>query len=244
MHEPLLISVAVAAFLGSPHCAAMCGGLVSFCHAGALPGERARVHLVYNGARGVVYATLGAIAGAFGNAVDTLGVHAGLRDAALLLAGTVMLLLVAREVLSRRGISLVRRTPWASVIGAKLGAVTGNLRARSPVQRGLTMGATTALLPCGWLYLWVVAASATARPLTGALVMVAFWLGTLPMMVGLGWLSQRFSVSLQRRAPVLTALAFLGFGLWSLFGRWDVPDSITNLAQVQQSVARPAQGAH
>lgn len=239
MHEPLLISVAVAAFLGSPHCAAMCGGLVSFCHAGAQAGERARVHLVYNGARAAVYVTLGAIAGAIGNAIDTLGLHAGLRDAALLLAGAVMLLLAARELLVRtRGPTLLRRAPWASVIGAKLGHLLSGLRRRSALQRGLLMGVTTGLLPCGWLYLWVVAASATARPGSGALVMFAFWLGTLPMMVGVGWLSQRFAALLQRRAPLLTALAFLGFGLWSLLGRWDVPDSITNLAQTQHAAAQ------
>jgi sulfite exporter TauE/SafE len=187
----------------------------------------------YNLTRGLVYAALGAASGALGSAIDTLGVHAGLRDAALLAAGLVMIVVIASELLAKRRVRLVRSNRWASTMGAALGGWVTRLRAHNPSQRAVLMGGITALLPCGWLYLWVVAASATAQPELGALVMLAFWLGTLPMLVGVGWLSQRVSNRLQRHAPLLTALAFVAFGIWSLFGRWDVPDSIINLAHTR-----------
>jgi sulfite exporter TauE/SafE len=197
--------------------------------------------LSYNLTRGLVYATLGAISGAVGSAIDTLGVHAGLRDAALLFAGLVMILLLASELLRMQRVKLVRTQRWASVIGTALGGWVTRLRAHNPVRRAALMGAITAFLPCGWLYLWVVAASATAQPLSGALVMVAFWLGTLPMLIGLGWLSQKVSARLQRHAPLLTALAFVVVGIWSLVGRWDVPDSIINLAHTRPAFQLNAQ---
>ena len=64
---PLFGSVFAAAFLGSAHCAAMCGGIAGFA-AGPTGGARAVV--AYNGARGFMYLILGALAGAAGQAAS------------------------------------------------------------------------------------------------------------------------------------------------------------------------------
>ena len=56
---PLVLAVLAASLLGSPHCAAMCGGFVCF-YAGAGRAHRAgRRHVAYNAGRLVSYVLLG-----------------------------------------------------------------------------------------------------------------------------------------------------------------------------------------
>lgn len=47
-------------------------------------------------------------------------------------------------------------------------------------QPGIIVGFLTALLPCGWLYTYVIASAVTKSPWSGALTMGLFWLGGLP----------------------------------------------------------------
>ena len=66
----LVVSVFIAAFLGSAHCAAMCGGLACFV---AGDTHAARATAAYNGGRLIAYAILGAIAGTIGAGFDQAG---------------------------------------------------------------------------------------------------------------------------------------------------------------------------
>jgi sulfite exporter TauE/SafE len=51
------------------------------------------------------------------------------------------------------------------------------------------------------------------------LVMLAFWLGTLPGLVLLGAFLHRLATALRIRVPILTSILLLTFGLLSLVGR-------------------------
>ena len=55
-------------------------------------------------------------------------------------------------------------------------------------RRGAATGLLTTLLPCGWLYAFVITAAGTGNALAGAGLMATFWVGTLPMLtiVGIG----------------------------------------------------------
>ena len=79
--------------------------------------------------------------------------------------------------------------------------------------------ARTFLLPCGWLYAFVVTAAGTGRPLTGAIAMATFWLGTLPVMVSLGVGVQTLLGRLGPKVPALTCLMLIGVGTYTLVGR-------------------------
>jgi sulfite exporter TauE/SafE len=81
------------------------------------------------------------------------------------------------------------------------------------------MGLLTAILPCGWLYAFVVTAAGTGGALAGAFVMTAFWLGTLPVMVGLGVGLQALAGPLRRHLPAVSAVAIVVVGLLSVTGR-------------------------
>ena len=106
------------------------------------------------------------------------------------------------------------------------GLFTRGLRAagdRPPVVRAALIGLLTGLLPCGWLYAFVVTAAGTGHPLHGAAVMAAFWLGTVPVLltmgIGLQGLSQRF----RRHVPTATALGLIVVGVVAVTGRLRLP---------------------
>jgi sulfite exporter TauE/SafE len=58
---------------------------------------------------------------------------------------------------------------------------------RGPSAR-YALGLLLGLLPCGLLYAALAAAGGTASPLSGALAMAGFALGTMPALVAVGWL--------------------------------------------------------
>jgi sulfite exporter TauE/SafE len=90
---------------------------------------------------------------------------------------------------------------------------------RPPIVRAALIGLFTTLLPCGWLYAFVITAAGTASPWRGGMTMAVFWLGTLPVMIALGATVRRFTGALGRRLPVLTCLALMALGLFTLVNR-------------------------
>ena len=90
-------------------------------------------------------------------------------------------------------------------------------------MRALVIGLLSTLLPCGFLYVFVAAAAATASPLRGGLVMAAFWAGTVPIMAGLGLAAQSLLGPLRRRLPIVTAAALMVLGLLAMAGKLGLP---------------------
>jgi sulfite exporter TauE/SafE len=214
--------ILAASLLGSLHCAAMCGGFVCFyatgLPAGRAPLHRAAPHAAYNVGRLVSYVLLGAVAGALGAQVDRAGALAGVSRLAAIVAGTLMVIWGASTVLAVRGIAL----PSAGAprrVQAWFATAIHRLRDRPPAARALATGLLTTLLPCGWLYTFVVTAGGTGSATRGAFVMLLFWAGTLPMMVGVGLGAQAVFGPLRRRLPVLTAATVVVMGLFLIVGR-------------------------
>jgi len=92
-------------------------------------------------------------------------------------------------------------------------------RTRPPIARAAATGLLTTLLPCGWLYAFVATAAAAGSAAGGALVMLAFWAGTLPVLVALGVGVQRLAGPLARRLPAVSAMLVVALGLLSISGR-------------------------
>jgi len=115
----------------------------------------------------------------------------------------------------------VRVPPLApAALHRPLGSALRAVREQPAWRRGLVTGLVTTLLPCGWLYAFVALAGGTARPLAGALVMLVFWMGTLPMMVGLGLMAQSALGPLARRLPLVTAALLVIVGLMTVAGKF------------------------
>ncbi|MET0263795.1 MAG: sulfite exporter TauE/SafE family protein [Rariglobus sp.] len=167
----------VAGLVTSLHCAVMCGPLT--CMMAPARGDRVdplTVATVYHGARLLGYATLGAVAGALGRLpLGLLG-----NTAALILPWV----LVAFFVIV--GLKLEKRLPRLAVLTRLQWRLQAALRGRSRLRVAAVMGAATPLLPCGPLYFLITLAAFTGSALRGVEFMLAFGLGTVPLL----WLVQ------------------------------------------------------
>jgi len=217
-----LASVVGASLMGSLHCAGMCGPLAAFA-AGSTDAKgmrtSAHVYIAYHGSRLVAYVTLGAVAGAVGAAVDLVGQARGIGHAAGVFAGVVMLAWGLMLLLRALGLSLpVWR--WTRGLFGRVANWMAKARSQPPVLRSVVLGLCSALLPCGWLYAFAVAAAGTGSSLWGMLVMGAFWLGTVPALLGVAMGATGAFGSLRKHAPILGALTLIVLGLWGVLGRF------------------------
>jgi sulfite exporter TauE/SafE len=78
----------------------------------------------------------------------------------------------------------------------------------------------TGLLPCGWLWAFVVSAAGTASPWAGAAVMTVFWLGTVPVMTCVLAFGGPVIERVRRKLPVISACVLIALGLATLAVRW------------------------
>ncbi|MBI5802255.1 MAG: sulfite exporter TauE/SafE family protein [Verrucomicrobia bacterium] len=187
-------------FVGSAHCAGMCGPLAL-----ALPATgntRATFlagRLLYNLGRIVTYAALGAVFGLLGQSFALAGFQRWIS----LAAGAVILLSLFASSRFTLGLPAITAVGW-------LKSALGNLlRQRSP-GAVFTLGILNGLLPCGLVYAACAGATATGHFLSGTLVMLTFGLGTVPMMLGLSLAGPRLHTTLrfklQRLVPVSLAI--------------------------------------
>ncbi|MEM6673547.1 MAG: sulfite exporter TauE/SafE family protein [Planctomycetota bacterium] len=230
---PAFAAVVVASLLGSLHCAGMCGPLAAFAIGGS-GGRAVKLHAAYHLSRGLGYALLGVAAGTAGRLVDLAGVLAGLQPLAAALAGAT-LAVVGLAILVRH---LGGRIPHFE-LPERLAGPLRRLQQRAfrlpPTARAVAIGATTTLLPCGWLYAFAVTAAGTASPLLGGLVMVAFWLGTLPVLSAVGAGVRGIAGRLGPRLRPVAGLFLVAAGLATLSGRIGL-DSVA-IASSAQSAA-------
>jgi len=224
----VLTAVLVASLVGSLHCVGMCGGLVAFAAGSAPTGERALAHIAYHGSRGLAYVLLGAISGALGAAVDLGGGVLGVSRLAAVVAGVGMVLFGAVALARARGLELrwLRRAEQRITGGRVKRLVEAGLQlatAQSPLRRALLVGSVSAVLPCGWLYAFVISAAGAGSPAMGAAVMASFWLGTVPALLGVGLGAQLVAGRLQRHLPSATAVLLMVVGVTALAGRISMP---------------------
>lgn len=218
-----LVPMVSAGVLGSVHCIGMCGGLIAVASDGATGlKQRFVVQAGYQVARLSSYVTLGAVAGGLGQALDLAGQAAGLGKAAAVLAGVTMSLWGMLAMLEATG-ALKRKLPGFRLLPARALAWLGNAQKRPPLLRAVLLGGASALLPCGFLYAFALAAAATASPLAGALVMAALWLGNLPALLGFGLLLAGALSRLKQHIPLLSAASVLLLGIFTLNSRVNVP---------------------
>jgi sulfite exporter TauE/SafE len=190
-------------FVGSAHCAGMCGPLaLALPHWGRGQTSFAVGRLLYNFGRIVTYALMGGAFGLLGQGVALAGwqrwISLGL--GALILLG----LLVSPRLVTQ--VPITRAVNW---LKASLGA----LLQRRAVPAMFGIGLLNGLLPCGLVYVACAAAISTGDILSGMRYMIAFGLGTVPMLLALSLLGSKLQFVLrfkvQRLIPVSLAVVGL-----------------------------------
>ena len=211
----------VAGLAGSGHCLAMCGGVAGALAmrgnaAGTGVGTRTAHALVYNVSRVASYAVAGALAGLLGRALLAAIDVASLAVALRVVAGAIMIAAAGRllfgwrllDPLEAAGARLWRRVaPWAS----------GRARASGSLGGAIALGLAWGWLPCGLTYSMLLLAATTASTATGALVMAAFGLGTLPSMLTATLAFDRAARALAARASLrnVAGALLMAFGVWT-----------------------------
>ncbi len=183
----------------------------------------------YHAARWAAYAAMGGAAGALGQLINHAGLRADVAGLAAFLGGTLMVALgLGRAIafFSRRSQLVDLRRRPRNRLSELLVHVSTTLARRasrlSPRVRAVTLGLTSALLPCGWLWAFVATAAATGSSFAGAVLMSAFWAGTLPVLIGVGFGVDRLVGKLRRHVPVASAVALVAAGLFTIFHRVEV----------------------
>jgi len=217
-----LVPIVSAGLFGSLHCVGMCGGLVAVASHDTI-GTRARMmtQAAYQGGRLLSYTALGLVAGTLGHALDLAGQAAGLGKAAAILAGGTMALWGLGSMLKAAGVKL--GIPQSRILPVAVQIWLAGLLSRPPMARAALLGGASALLPCGFLYAFALAAAATANAVGGALVMAALWLGNLPALLGFGLALGGVLAPVRRHIPLLSAAAIFALGVFTLNNRVNLP---------------------
>jgi sulfite exporter TauE/SafE len=238
----LLLTVLAASIVGSLHCVGMCGPFVAF-YSGADTTRGARrllSHGVYSAGRMVSYVVLGLAAGAIGAALDLAGSLAGFQRVAAVVAGCVMVTWGILALLQIRGLKIFRHSGGGrfSRLVQRGFRFVGD---KPPLVRAASVGLLSGLLPCGWLWAFLVTAAGTGSALAGAAVMTAFWLGTVPALVTVGLGAQLISAPLRRHIPAVTALLLVALGVFAIVSRpTTAVAAVSKHAQGQQQVPDPS----
>ena len=216
MTEFSIIAVFFVGLLGGVHCLGMCGSIVGIL-TGQLPKDGARwpFHLAYNSGRIASYTVAGVLVGAIG--------QAGLlfRDAVPvqhLLFALSSLMLIALGLYLAGIWNMVRRIEQiGSRLWQRIQPLTRFVFPITSPLRALLLGMLWGWLPCGLVYSVLVTALASGHPQSGALIMLAFGLGTLPnlLVIGLFWERCRRWVQ-SPRIRLLAGLIVMSFGVYGL----------------------------
>jgi sulfite exporter TauE/SafE len=217
MNAQLLLPIVAASVLGSVHCAAMCGPFAAMVSdPKAETGPRVRLLLAYQGGRLLSYLALGAAAGVAGRALDLAGAAAGVGQIAAIVSGALLLVWGLAAMLETQG---VRWLPARRALPSFVVRFLASLRTRPSSGRAVVLGLATTLLPCGWLYAFVLTAAGTAEPVAGALVMFALWVGNAPMLLGVGFFLGSALKRVRRHVPMLSAALIFCIGLSTIVMR-------------------------
>lgn len=211
----------VIGLLTSTHCIAMCGGInLSQCvpnAAGSPKGSDAPdaglvskisslvPSIQYNAGRVISYTVIGGIVGALGQIVTFTGAAKGM---IAVIAGLFMVIM---------GLNMLNLFPWLRRLNPRMPKVFAvKIDERKKGGRPLYVGLLNGLMPCGPLQAMQLYALSTGDPVKGALSMLLFSLGTVPLMFGLGALSTVLTKRFTRRMMTVSAALVILLGVFML----------------------------
>ncbi|SFX23906.1 sulfite exporter TauE/SafE family protein [Marinospirillum alkaliphilum] len=218
-----LLTAFIAGLLGGGHCIGMCGGIVSALSFALPPSQRhplriASLMLSYNLGRIGSYMLAGMLAGGLGQLL--INQLVGIRLVLSWLA-VIMLLLMASYI-GQWWNGLTRVEALGKHLWRWLEPLSRRLMPVQHAGQALVIGGIWGWLPCGLVYSMLLLALSSGSSLNGALLLLAFGLGTLPTLLVTGALARQLTGLL--RQPLwrqLSAILLVAFALWMalpLFG--------------------------
>ncbi|MGZ5065236.1 MAG: sulfite exporter TauE/SafE family protein [Usitatibacter sp.] len=185
---PLAAAAFVAGLLGGVHCAGMCGGIAGGL-AGASRGSVPARQLAFNGGRIASYSIAGAAAGALGSLGPVLGPVVFAQSALFALANVLLLMLGLYVAGWGRGVLRLERA--GAVVWRRIEPFARRCFPIDTAGKALAAGLAWGWVPCGLVYTMLALALASGAAWSGAAVMAAFGLGTLPTLLAAGFAAER-----------------------------------------------------
>ncbi|MEM9585797.1 MAG: sulfite exporter TauE/SafE family protein [Planctomycetota bacterium] len=251
-----LLAVLVASVMGSLHCVGMCGPFALWA-SGAAANQSGVVSklTLYHLGRLITYTVAATLVGVIGMLLTSGGSLLGWQSLAARVAGAAMMVIaivkLARWLRGKRwrGHENVSASLQSNEIASPpvsdrrsfrpgqwitqaVGSARPMLKKIPEPIRPLFAGSLTTLLPCGWLYVFLLVAAGTGSVATSIAVMASFWLGTIPALTTLALGALRLTPVLRPALPVIGAGLLFFTGLYTATGR-----ASADLTQLNQPVA-------
>ncbi|MFO7447867.1 MAG: sulfite exporter TauE/SafE family protein [Ignavibacteriaceae bacterium] len=188
-----ILSGFIIGFLGSLHCIGMCGPI-----AFALPVPNTSTfsfitgRVLYNIGRVITYTLIGLFFGFIGQGIAV----AGFQQVLSITLGVVILL---SFLLPRKYKTKVTGSQFINKITSPLRASIGKLFKQKTLSSFFLIGILNGFLPCGFVYIGVAGAVALGNVLSGALFMMLFGLGTMPVMLAATLFSKFINLDIRRK---------------------------------------------
>jgi sulfite exporter TauE/SafE len=197
MRVTYLVAAFVAGLLGSLHCLGMCGAFAASCTrvAGGLAA--------WHAGRVATYGLLGALAGAAGQLIP----------GPAWLPGALATALLVWFALALAGVA-----PEPRLVPPGLARAAARTATRPGPSAQFLFGVANGFLPCGLVYSALSVPVALARPVPGALAMLAFGAGTVPALTAAALGLRRVVMATIWRRRAFAAL-ILAAGLWTIWTR-------------------------
>ncbi len=206
-------------FLGSLHCVGMCGGIISMLSLGLAkdiqtqPKTRMGYLLAYNGGRILSYTIAGVLLALFGK--QLMSVFPNPQETGRYFAIVFMMLL--GMYIANWWSGLVYLEKAGSHLWKHIEPLGRRFLPVKSYPHAFLVGGIWGWLPCGMVYAALALTIAVADPVQGAAVMVAFGLGTLPMLLLMGTLAEKVNHWRQKAwLRQAAGLSIIAMALWLL----------------------------
>ncbi len=220
MLDPVMLATAFGlGLLGGAHCIGMCGGIMAALST-TLP-ERSNNHhrlillLSYNLGRITSYTAAGIVIGSLGWALQQQGsnIITGMR----VVAGGLLIAMGLYLANWWRGLIAIERI--GSFLWKFLQPVASGLLPVKNSRQAIFLGLLWGWLPCGLVYSTLIWASTSGNLVQSGMIMCFFGLGTLPVMLGSGFLANSATQLIRNNTTRSVAgILVIIYGIWTIPG--------------------------
>ncbi len=183
-----MLSIFLIGLFGSVHCFGMCGGIVGAFNMSTPQRQPLQQIVAFNAGRIGSYMLAGAIAGGISGSLQIWLDITSVQKAGYALANLLLVLLGLTLMGSLHGLA------WLESLGGHIWRhIQPRMKYLLPVDRpakAFLLGGLWGWVPCGMVYSVLLTAMLSSSAWTGAQIMLAFGLGTLPALLSMGLLTQ------------------------------------------------------
>jgi len=200
----MIISAIILGFMGSLHCVGMCGPIAFMLPVDRTNNVKKFIQIfIYHFGRLSAYGLLGLVFGLLGKGLFVFGMQQKLSIAIGVLM--ILVIIIPYKTFSKYNFS----KPVYKIIGKVKNRLGKELQKKTP-DTFLTIGFLNGFLPCGLVYMALFGAIAMGDALQGALYMILFGAGTIPLMTSAIYFSSILKSTakqkIQKLIPVFVVL--------------------------------------